>query len=167
MTKLYAIHGGPSIFALVKAKTKDEAFDIFAKNQIENVSFREEIDSLAIDGSLLAEFYRDDSGYFMSDFGGYPERLLKMNEEDREKYVDFHIEKNVKNFWREFPQHAEAYLKELKAISENEDVEEPSFSEDFYIQTIKLIIADGEWYDDFDIVEVEIPEANYQIIYQD
>ncbi|WP_294751131.1 hypothetical protein [uncultured Exiguobacterium sp.] len=167
MTKLYAIHGGSSIFALVRAKTRDEAFDVFAKNQIINNSFREEIDSLSINGSLLDKFYRDDSGYFISDFGGYPERLLKMDEEDREKYIDFHIEKNIKKFWGEFPQHAEAYLKELKAISKNEDIGEPSFSEDFYVQTIKLIIADGEWYDSFDIVEVEIPETKFQVIYQD
>lgn len=167
MTKLYAIHGRPSIFVLVRAKTKNEAFDIFAKTQIEDDSFREEIDSFTINDSLLYKFYRDDSGYFMNDFGDYPERLLKMDKEDRKKYINSHIEKNIKIFWREFPQHAEAFLKELKANSENEDIKEPSFSEDFYVQTIKLIIADGNWYDSFDIVEVEIPEANYQIIYQD
>lgn len=165
MTKLYAVHGGPSIFALVRAKTKDEAFHIFVENQIEDEGFKDEINGLTINGSLLDKFYRDDNGYFMNNFGEYPEKLSKMSKEDREKYVDFHIEKNVKSFWGDFPQHAEAYLKELKAINEGKDIEEPSFSKDFYIQTIKLIIADGEWYDDFAIVEVEIPETNYQIIY--
>ena len=166
MSNLYAVHGGSSFYALVKAETEDEVFTIFAKSQINDETLLEEIDSFIVDGSLLEKFYHDEHEHFFDDFTGeYPERIKKMNEEDRERYVEYHIEKNVREFW-DTPEYAEMYLQELKK-SWNGENNNPAFSDDFYVETIKLIIEEGNWYEDFVIKKVDIVENECQIIYRD
>jgi hypothetical protein len=168
MSNLYAIHGASSIYAVITAKTKERAFDIFAKSQINDVNLRSDIDSFIVNASLLEKFYRDEEGSFHDDYtGNYPDRIRSMNEVDREKYVISHIEKNARAYWINTPEHAETYLGELKKSWEEEDNYIPAFSDDFYIETIKLIITDGNWYEDFAIVKVELSEEDIQIIYCD
>ncbi|MGJ9383890.1 hypothetical protein [Salipaludibacillus sp. CF4.18] len=167
MSNLYGVHGGSSIYALVKAKSEQEAFNIFAKSQIDDETLREEIDSFIVNASLLEKFYRDEHGHFHDDYTGeYPERIQRMKEEDRENYVENHIEKNVRKFWESTPEHAETYIKELKKSWEEGNYH-PSFSEYFYVETIKLIINEGNWYEDFAIVKIDMLEHDYQIIYKD
>lgn len=45
MPKLFGIAAGSDVFAVVKAETKNEAFDLFAESQINDETFREEVDS--------------------------------------------------------------------------------------------------------------------------
>jgi hypothetical protein len=168
MSNLYAVHGGSSIYALVKAKSEQGAFDTFVKSQIDDETLREEIDSFTVNSGLLEKFYKDESGHF-SDYytGEFPERIKQLKEEDRENYVEYNIEKNVKEFWGDTPEHAESYLKELKKSQRGEGNNNPSFSEDFYVETMKLIINEGNWYEEFAIVKVDILENDYQIIYRE
>jgi hypothetical protein len=168
MDNLFAVHGGPSIYALVKAKTEQEALNIFAGSQMDNDIIREEIDSFIVNASLLGKFYKDEYGSFHDDYtGDYPDRIQEMDEDDRERYVQFHIERNARDFWKNTPEHAEIYLQELKKSYEGEEFYTASFSEDFYIETIKLIIESGNWYEDFAIKKVDLSENEYQIIYSD
>lgn len=60
MPKLFGIAAGSDVFAVVKAETKNEAFDLFAESQINDETFREEVDNFAVNASLLEHFYLDD-----------------------------------------------------------------------------------------------------------
>lgn len=166
MEKLYVVHDDGSIVVVLKAKSKERAFDIFVKNQIEDELLSEEITTFIVNGSLLENFYKDDKGSFHDDYTGlYPERLQVMSDEERENYVEGWIEKNVRGFWSDQPQFAEEYLRELHKSYESEDSYIGKFSEEFMIDTIKRIIRTDKWYNDFDIVEVDLEGKEYQIIY--
>ncbi|MGX7595607.1 hypothetical protein ACWNS2_10180 [Planococcus plakortidis] len=168
MENLYGVHAGSSTFVIVKANSEQEALDVFAKSQINDELLREEIDSFIVNSSLLEKFYKDEHGHFLEDFtGDYNQRLLNMNDVDRENYIQFHIEKNVREFWKDTPEHAESYLKAIKEYTEINAETLPSFSEEFYIETIKLIIRDGKWFGDFGIVKIELSEKDYQVIYEE
>jgi hypothetical protein len=168
MKKLYAVLGKPSVYGVVKAESKEEAFDVFAKSQLEDGNFTEEITEFITNFSLLGEFFKDDEGSFHNDCTGeYPERLEIMSDEEQEQYVKGWIEKNVRAFWHDQPQFAEEYIRELNKSYESDDFYTGQFSEEFMIDTIKRIINAGNWYDDFEIVEIDLEENDYQIIYED
>lgn len=166
MNNLYAVHGGGSIYAVVKAESTEKAFDIFAKNQIEDETLSEKITEFITNSSLLEDFSKDGGGSFHDDYTGeYPERLESMSDEEKERYVTGWIEKNVREFWSDQPQFAEEYIRELNKSYESDDFYTGKFSEEFMIDTIKRIICLGNWYDDFGIVEIDLGENDYQIIY--
>lgn len=168
MGNLYGVHGGPSIFAVVKANSEEEAIHIFAKNQINDELLKEEIDSFIVNSSLLEKFYKDENGHFFDDFtGDYDKRLLSMESDEREEYIQQHIERNVREFWKATPEHAETYLKELNKYLEQGGEGSSSFSEEFYVETIKLIIDGGNWYEDFGVIKIEMSQKEFQVIYRD
>ncbi len=166
MPKLFAIAAGSDVFAVVKAETKNEAFDLFAESQINDETFREEVDNFAVNASLLEHFYLDDKGSFFDSYtGSYRKDLLSLHENDRENYVNRCIEENAKRFWDDAPQFAEEYLSELFREDETECVER-AFSNEFYIDTFKRIVKQGRWYDDFEICEINLSEEPLKIIYK-
>lgn len=168
MENLYGVYGADSIYAVVKAESKEKAFDIFAKNQINNKIFLETITEFITNSSLLENFYRDDKGSFHDDFiNDYPERIKNIDPEKREIYVSSWIEKNIRAYWIDQPQFAEEYLRELHKSYESDDFYTGQFSEEFIIDTIKRLINTGDWYNDFRIVEIDFSKDNYQLIYED
>ncbi|KAA6446978.1 hypothetical protein [Bacillus swezeyi] len=167
MTRLFAVHGGPSIYAIVKAETNDEAFDVFAKSQINDQIFREHVDYFSVNANLLEDFYLDEEGsFFDSETGSLRKDLLNLNENDCVDYINRCIEENARRFWNDAPQIAEEYLSELFKERETNRIEPALFSEDFYVDTFKRIVKDGQWYDEFEIVEVDLSEDGSQIIYR-
>ncbi|WP_200411898.1 hypothetical protein [Virgibacillus salexigens] len=57
MGNLYAIHGGESVFAIVKASSKKNAFDVYASNQMEDDKhIWEYISEFKINDCLLEEY---------------------------------------------------------------------------------------------------------------
>ncbi|MFJ8458886.1 hypothetical protein ACIQ57_07110 [Lysinibacillus xylanilyticus] len=168
MDNFYAIHGGASIYSVVKANSEEEAFNVFARNQINDKHLREEIGSFTVNASLLEKFYKDEDGSFFDDYTGeYPKILKNMSEEERENHVVHHIEKNINEFWKATPHFAEEYFNELQKQWGSEEIITPSFSKEFYIETIKLIIKDGNWFDNFAIVKIDLDEKDYQNIFID
>lgn len=166
MPKLFGIAAGSDVFAVVKAETKNEAFDLFAESQINDETFREEVDTFVVNASLLEHFYLDDKGSFIDSYtGSYRKDLLSLHENDRENYVNRCIEENAKRFWDDAPQFAEEYLSEL--FKEDEiNCDERNFSNEFYIDTFKRIVKQGRWYDDFEICEINLSEEPLKIIYK-
>ncbi len=130
MYYLYFIHEETSICALVKAKSEEEAWWIFAKNQMGNEMVKDFIDSFHDEG-LFGDFYRDDIGAFLDLYTGeLSERINKMSESYRRLYVSNHIKNNTREFWMYMPQHAEAYIREVEKGWHIEEYQ-PSFSEEF------------------------------------
>lgn len=167
MEKLYVARDDESITVILKAESKEEAFDIFAKTRLKDNRLLEEITEFSTD-SLLGFFEKDDKGSFYDGYtGGYPERLNIMSDEEKEIYVDDWIEKNIKKFWADQPQFAEEYLRELHKSYESEGCYVAEFSEEFMIDAIKKIICTGKWYDNFEIVEVDLEGKEYQVLYDD
>lgn len=162
MNELYAVHGGESIFSIVKANSKEEAFNIFARNQIEDENLNKFITELGFDGGLYESFYKDDRGYLMCN----PKRLEQFNEQEKENYIDSWVEKNVNQFWSDEPEFAKEYLKELNKAYRSTCFYQPTFSQDFWVATIKRIILHENWYEDFDIVKIDLAASDYQLIYR-
>ncbi|ASK64103.1 hypothetical protein CFK37_19055 [Virgibacillus phasianinus] len=166
MSKLYAIHGGESIFAIVKADSKEKAFDVFASNQVGDEIIREHISEFVVNSGLLEDFYKDDKGSFFDDFTGeYPKRIKQLDKQEQKNYVDSWIEGNINQFWNDKPQFAAEYLKELNNSLNSSDNYKAEFSHEFWLDTIKRVIQKGDWYEDFDIVKIELEDDNYQLIY--
>ncbi|MGE1198301.1 hypothetical protein ACQJ18_26815 [Priestia megaterium] len=167
MTLFFAIHGGESIYSVVKAESKEDAFTEFARGQISDESMMEEINSFVTNGSLLEHFFHDENGHFLDDITGeLSSSVLAIKEEDRMDYIDSHIAKNAREFWSDKPEYAALYLQELEK-SRKEGIDyEPSFSEEFYIDTIKRIIKKTKWYSEFEIVEINLEDKAYQLIYR-
>lgn len=163
---MYAVYGASNVFSVIKASSRDEAFDIFASNQIKSEILNEYISGFIINDGFFESFYRDDTGYLMDNITGeLPERVLQLNEDQQDSYVDSWIEKNINHFWEEEPQFATEYLNELNKARESNDFYKPTFSHDFWVSTIKKIIQRGNWYDAFDIVKINLADHNYQQIY--
>ncbi len=167
--KTFVVYAGPETVIAIKANSKDQAYNLFAESRIDDVFLSEEINTFIINGSLLSKFYCDEKGSFFDDYTGeYPNRILAMPKDKREEYVENHIQKNIRSFWSDKPEFAEEYLKEYKKAHQEEYQEEmytPSFSKDFYIDTIKRIINTEKWYDGFEIVEIDLADKDLQVIY--
>jgi len=164
---LYVVYALEGTISVVKAKSKEEAFDIFAMNQIGDENFNIFIKSSSINGGLLEEFYHDDQGYlFDTGQNKYPERLQQLNEQEKKDYVDAWIERNAKEFWEDEPQFALEYLQELDKAKQSNAPYTIEFSDAFLVFTLKKIIQQGDWYEGFDIVKIDLTDKNYQIIYK-
>ncbi|WP_139186938.1 hypothetical protein [Sediminibacillus halophilus] len=134
---------------------------------MEDELLREEIDSFIANDSLLGKFYRDEKGHFFEDLTGEVRSDLRhLSEEKLFEYVTKCITKNSYEFWGERSDLADEYLAELNKSFESEDTYTANFSEEFYIETIKLIIQGGKWFEAFDIVEVD-PSSEYQVIFRE
>lgn len=167
LTNLYAVHAAPSIFSVIEAESEEVAFDIFATNQIENEFFNEYISEFTINAGLLEKFYKDDEGsFFDSHTGDLPDRIKKLDQVQQNNHIHSWIKKNVNQFWSDKPQFADEYLKELDKNSRSNEPYTSSFSKGFWISTIKKIIQTGTWYDNFEIVKIDLTKNNYQLIYE-
>ncbi|MFJ7950125.1 hypothetical protein ACIQZG_01215 [Lysinibacillus sp. NPDC096418] len=165
MKNLYVIDGGVDLLSVVKASNEDEAFNLFAKSKINDPFLKEEIEKILLNAGLFEYFYKDGNGSFFNDLtGDYPKRLLKMNETEREKYIDYHVEKNIREFWRDFPHLAEEYYLEWQKQWYSEIDSPPTFSNEFYKETIKLIILNTNYYDGFNITKIDLDYTNIQYI---
>jgi len=170
MTKIYAVHGGSSIFTLVKASNEEDALTVFASNQLKDEILVETINEFSVNAGLFSEFYGDEHGSFFDDMTGeLPSHVNDMEDVERENYIDMHVEENVREYWEDAPHFANEYLRELKRYQEATDwnAHVPEFSEEFYIDTIKRIITSPNWYDDFEIIEVDLTNTDYQLIFSD
>lgn len=166
MNNLYAIHGGESLFSIVKANSKEDAFDIFAGNQIEDEIMNEYISNFIINDSLLEKFYQDNDGHFSNMQGDLPERIRKLDKDQQQPYINSWIEKNVNDFWNDKPHFAAEYLNEFYKIYNSNGSYRGNFSYDFWVNTIKKIIQQDDWYEDFEIVKIDLTNNNYQLIYR-
>jgi len=166
LSHLYVVYTLNSTISVVKAESKEEAFDIFAMNQIDNESFKTFITSSSINLGLLEEFFEDNQGYLLDLYQDeYPERLQHLNEQEQEDYIDGWIERNVKEFWEDEPKFALEYLQELDKAKQSKAPYTMKFSDAFLMFTIKKIIQQGDWYEGFDIVKIDLTDKNYQTIY--
>lgn len=96
-----------------------------------------------MNASLFGKLFHDEHGHFHDDWaGGFPQRIIKMPDGERGKYIDFHIEKNIREYWKT-PGYAEMYLRELNKTTLGNSYTKPSYPEAFYIETVKLMINDG------------------------
>jgi len=164
---LYVVHTLNSTISVVKAESKEEAFDIFSMNQIGDENFNTFIKSLSVNDGLLEELYQDDQGYlFDTGQNKYPERLQQLNEQEKEDYIDAWIEKNAKEFWKDEPQFALEYLRELDKAKQSNVPYTIEFSDEFLVFTLKKIIQQGDWYEEFDIVKINLTDKNYQEIHR-
>lgn len=161
--KTYVVHSDESVFAVVQAKDKEEAFDIFAKNQIDDKIFLQDINDFSINLSFFENFYHDDQGYLMEEETGEDVTRLK-NRGDRNEYIEKWVEKNIKDFWEEKPHLAEEYLREYKeSLEHREFFYTPEFSEEFKIETYKLMVTKINWSGEVKIIEID-PRLEYQVI---
>lgn len=168
LNHLYIVYALEGAISVIKSKSKEEAFDIFAVNQIDNKNYNIFIKSLSINDGLLEEFYQDDQGYlFDIEQNKYPERLQQLNEQEKEDYIDVWIERNAKEFWKDEPQFALEYLQELDKAKQSNTSYTIEFSDEFLVFTLKKIIQQGDWYEGFDIVKIDLTDKNYQVIYKD
>jgi len=150
--------------SLVRAESKSEAFDIFAKNLIEDKNLNIFIKNFALGDGLLSSFYHDDQGD-LSDENEYPEHLKQLNEQERDKYINACIESNVRQFWDDEPQFASEFLQAVETAKRKGISEASHFSDAFLMSTIKKVIQKGDWFETFDIVKIDLTDTDYQIIY--
>ncbi|MBU3574047.1 hypothetical protein ACMYUM_29560 (plasmid) [Priestia megaterium] len=174
MTKLFAINAGMSFFAVAKAENVKEVLTILVNRELEeqeDFGIRAHIDDFSIEG-LYGEFFRDEKGLFIeSHILDYPHHIRKMSPKERDTYIQSHVEKNAKAFWRDHPFYAELYLREFKKYKvvgkEVGNTFSPHFSDEFYFITAKLIITETDWYgEDFHIIEIDLADRNYQLIFE-
>jgi len=169
MSKFFAVHGGESIYAVVKAHSKEEAFTEFARGQMDDDRMMDEINSFSATESLLEQFFHDENGHFFQSTTGELElspSVLAIEEHRRNDYIDSHVAKNAYDFWEDKFEYAEMYLQELENSHMKGLDYEPSFSEEFYIDTIKRIIQRTKWFPEFKIIEIDLENKNYQLIYR-
>lgn len=166
LNNLYAIHGGESLFSVIKANSKEDAFDVFASNQIADKVMHEYISEFKVDDSLLEKFYQDNDGHFWDMQGNLPERIRKLDKDQQQPYINSWIEKNVNDFWSDKPHFAAEYLKEFYKSYNSNGFYSGKFSDDFWVDTIKKIIQQDNWYEDFKIVKIDLTNDNYQLIYR-
>lgn len=165
MTELYAVYAAGSAFSVIKASSKEEAFDIFAENQVKESNIVDFITEFASNEGLFERFYRDDEGHFIKDyFEGSSKRLQELSGQEREDYIDAWVEINVFQFWSDKPQFATEYLKERTKGYRSPDFYIPEFSHEFWIDTVKRVIQLDDWYDAFEIVKIDLINDNYQLI---
>lgn len=165
MTELYIVYAAGSALSAVKANSKEEAFDIFSRNQIEESNINNFITEFASNEGLFERFNRDDEGHFIEDyFEGSSKRLPELSGQEREDYIGAWVERNVVQFWSDQPQFAAEYLKERMKGYDSPDFYKPKFSHNFWVDTVKRIIQQDDWYDTFEIVKVDLRNDNYQLI---
>lgn len=168
MSHLYVVYALDSTISVVKAESKAEAFDIFATNQINDKIFSIFIKEFDAGDGLLGMFHHDDQGYlFDGAQDGRSKRLQQLNEQEKDAYIDSWVERNAKQFWNDEPQFASEYLKELEIATQSSDFYTGKFSDAFLVSTLKKLIQQGDWYEAFDIVKIDLVENNHQVIYAD
>lgn len=166
LEKLYVAHNVEGLISIIKANSKEEAFDIFVTNKVKEDDdiIKEHVSEFITNSSLLENFFKDNIGSFFDSFtGDYPARLKGMNEKDLNEYVESWIIKNVREFWYDKPHFAEEYIRELNK-SKYIDFYQGEFSDEFWVDVTKRLILQGDWYDDFNIVEINLQNDNYQVI---
>ncbi|MDM5333989.1 hypothetical protein QUF56_12200 [Ureibacillus composti] len=167
MDKLYVIYANRRIL-VIKAKDEQEVFDKYVRSLIDtNDELFEKVNDFTVNWGLLEDFFEDEKGHLLNDYGEYRKDLLKKYPDEKalSKYVDSQIRKNVSDYWSDAPECAEEYLRELNKAWNSESEEfTPAFSEDFYVDTFKRIISSGSWYDDFGIKEIDVSEHDIQVI---
>ena len=168
MSHLYVLYALEHTISAIKAESKAEAFDIFARDLIDDENLNHFIKDFSLGDGLLSSFHHDDQGYlFDIDQNGYPERLQQLNEQEKDDYVDSWIESNARQFWNDEPQFSLEYLKELDKAKHSDNPYTGDFSDAFLVSTIKKLIQQGDWYEAFDIVKIDLSDTNYQVIYED
>lgn len=169
MEKLYVVYALESSITVVKANSKEEALDVFADTQVNNEILEEIISRFSLSDGLYQDFFRDEKGC-LYDYGvdDLAKRVKDMEDED--EYIQSCIEKNVKDYWKNEPHFATEYLKELAkahAHVPSDEFYNPAFSDGLKANALKKFIKEEEWYEHFDIVEINLKEKNHQLIYQD
>lgn len=168
LSHLYVVYALERKISVVKAESKAEAFDIFAMNQIHDENLNYFIKDFSFGDGLLSMFHRDDQGDLFDIYKNeYPEHLQHLNEQEKEDYIDSWIERNAKQFWDDAPQFASEFLKELEKAKRSNSPHAGQFSDAFLVSTLKKIIQQGDWYEAFDIVKIDLVENNHQVIYAD
>lgn len=168
MSHLYVIYALDYTISVVKADSKAAALDIFSMNLIDDENLNYFIKDFALGDGLLSSFYYDNQGYFFDKYPNeIPERLQQLNEQEKEYYIDECIKKNAQEFWADEPQFASEFLQEVEKAKQADRSEAEHFSNDFLVSTIKKLIQQGDWYEAFDIVKIDLTDKNYQVIYKD
>lgn len=152
--------------SVVRAESKSEAFDIFARDLIDDKNLNIYIKNFALGDGLLSSFYHDDQDD-LSDENEYPGHLKQLNEQERDKYINAWIESNVRQFWDDEPQFASEFLQAMETAKRTGLSEASQFSDAFLVSTIKKVIQQGDWFDTFDIVKIDLKDTDYQIIYRE
>ena len=174
VTKLFAINAGMSFFAVAKAENEKEVLTILVNRELEeqeDFGIKAHIDDFSIEG-LYGDFFRDEKGAFIEGhILDYPRHIRKMSTKERDTYIQSHVEKNARIFWKDNPFYAELYLREFKkykaAGKDLGNTFRPHFSDEFYFITAKLIITETDWYgEDFQIIEIDLTDRNYQLIFE-
>ena len=168
MSHLYVVYALDSKISVVEAESKGEALDTFVRDLMDDENLNYFIKDFSFGDGLLTQFYRDDQGYlFDIDQNEVPERLQQLNEQEKDDYIDSWIESNARQFWNAEPQFASEFLQELDKAKHSDSPQAHQFSNAFLVSTIKKIIQQGDWYESFDIVQIDLADTNYQVIYED
>lgn len=158
MKKIYVVSALEASIQVVKANSKEEAFDIFTRTQLNSDSLEDGIDDIASVSHLYDRLFSDDSGNLYSF-----ETNERIDETGREEYIKSAIEKNVKDFWKDEPHYATEYLDLLFNSEAPSDIS--IYSEGLKQSALKKFIQEGDWYEHFSIVEINLEESDHQVIY--
>ncbi|MFQ3542838.1 hypothetical protein Q7A53_02045 [Halobacillus rhizosphaerae] len=166
MKKTFIIQEPLFLTATVRATTKEEAFDVFARHYSHDEKFRKLVNSFSPEKGLLGLFACDEHGSFFNEDEDqliitYHARFNSMSEVQKEKYMNEKIESNIREFWDDKPQLADEYIAEWRKISGNGHDSYNScgkFSDAFYADVVKRT----KWFEEVSIHELTNNE--YQLI---
>ncbi|MCU9612734.1 hypothetical protein OEV98_04035 [Caldibacillus lycopersici] len=165
MDKLFLVRIDETISAVVRANSKDEAFDIVSEYFYTSKDFyfiKDDIDEYTTKfypgDCLFKNFLFDDDYGNILHFDNYS--FLKSElKEGTEKYIWEIISNNVRLYFSEKPELADEYLRELKKTYETGDY--LNLSKELKLFVLKRQFAKGSY---FRIHEVDLSDTNIQLI---
>ncbi|QST02633.1 hypothetical protein IMZ31_18975 (plasmid) [Pontibacillus sp. ALD_SL1] len=154
MKTLYAVIVPDHNITIVRAQSEEEAFDLYARENINDPFFLEEVESMAVNASLMEKFFHDEKGSMFDDYKVVPDRLSQFSEEERQRYEDSWIRKNIRAFWSDRPRFAEEYIEEWEKSKRDENYT-PLYTTEFLVDTYKRLAKMDNFYEDFKIVPID------------
>ncbi|QST02632.1 hypothetical protein IMZ31_18970 (plasmid) [Pontibacillus sp. ALD_SL1] len=159
---LFVVIEGAEKIATVRAKHEKNALDVYARNNIDDPLFREEVESMAVNMSLMEHFFKDEHGHFLDDIGEASERISGMREEERKTYINNWVERNARAFWGDEIQYAHEYMNEWHK-SLRDETYQPSYSDAFLIDTFKRLVEKGLFFGEVKVVPID-ESLSYQLL---
>ncbi|QST02634.1 hypothetical protein IMZ31_18980 (plasmid) [Pontibacillus sp. ALD_SL1] len=144
MVKLYAVVTNGDNWEVVQADSQEEAFDSYVREHIDDPDFKNDIQSMGLNATLMKRFYWE-----------VPDGWRGMEgEEDRNIYENKWMIHNINQFWHDAPRYAEEYIGEWQKTLRDPHYA-PSFSTEFLTDTLKRLIRSGECLEHFKILKVD------------
>src|SRR5699024_702472 len=99
LSHLYVVYALDSKISVVEAESKAEALDTFAMDLIDDENLNYFIKDFSFGDGLITQFYQDDQRYlFDIEQNVATERMLQLNEKEKDVYIYSWIESNARQF---------------------------------------------------------------------